>query len=140
MQCKSFGHGFALVRLSSIAEATTVKNSLTGQKPIGCIKPLKITFAVSEKKDDWYCPRCGDLQFQKNKQCRMCGCPRPKAGDVPQGTLPGAGDTVDGAAPSPFQSGAVPANDGSLPVFGKVAKGKGNGFKGEKPYGNKGKG
>lgn len=160
LQCKSFGHGYALVRFSSIAEAVTVKNSLTGQKPIGCIKPLTITFAISAKKDDWHCPRCGDLQFQKNSQCRMCGCPRPKAGDPPPGAPPGSGGADEGGdwkcpscgdlqfkrnltcrlcgTPSPGQSsGAVPASVGTLPVFGKVAKGKG---KVASPYGDKGKG
>lgn len=29
---------------------------------------------------DWNCPRCKDLQFARNSQCRMCGCPKPDAG------------------------------------------------------------
>jgi len=28
---------------------------------------------------DWYCPRCKDLQFARNSQCRMCGCAKPDA-------------------------------------------------------------
>merc|ERR1711957_567527 len=26
---------------------------------------------------DWSCRSCGDLQFSRNKECRMCGAPRP---------------------------------------------------------------
>lgn len=29
---------------------------------------------------DWYCPKCKDLQFARNKQCRMCGCQKPETG------------------------------------------------------------
>lgn len=29
---------------------------------------------------DWTCPQCKDLQFARNKQCRMCRCPRPESG------------------------------------------------------------
>jgi len=29
---------------------------------------------------DWHCPKCKDLQFARNKQCRMCGCPKPESG------------------------------------------------------------
>jgi len=29
---------------------------------------------------DWYCPRCKDLQFARNMQCRMCGAGKPEAG------------------------------------------------------------
>mmetsp|Transcript_25610 Transcript_25610/g.76381 ORF Transcript_25610/g.76381 Transcript_25610/m.76381 type:complete len:251 (+) Transcript_25610:99-851(+) len=29
---------------------------------------------------DWNCPKCKDLQFARNKQCRMCGCPKPEGG------------------------------------------------------------
>jgi predicted RNA-binding Zn-ribbon protein involved in translation (DUF1610 family) len=82
IQCKSFGHGYALVRLSCLEESSKVKAILNGQKITGCAKPLVITYATSEKKDDWYCPRCGDLQFQKNSQCRMCGSQRPKQGEA----------------------------------------------------------
>lgn len=93
VQCKSFGHGYALVRFSSGQEATNVKTHLSGQQPIGCSKPLIITYAKSEKKDDWNCPRCGDLQYQKNLTCRMCGCPRPQAADAPLGPPPAPGAT-----------------------------------------------
>merc|ERR1712118_16130 len=27
---------------------------------------------------DWYCPKCGDLQFMKNESCRRCGTDRPE--------------------------------------------------------------
>jgi hypothetical protein len=50
-EAKSFGHGFALVRFSNVQEATMVKTSLNGQQPVGCAKPLTITFAAQEKKD-----------------------------------------------------------------------------------------
>jgi len=99
IQCKSFGNGFALVRFATLEEAVTVKLSLHGQKPIGCTKPMSITFAVTTGKNDWNCPQCGDLQFSKNAQCRLCGCPRPGPGEMP---APGA----------------------AVPAFGK-AKGKG---------------
>lgn len=79
-QCKSFGYGYALVRFSSLQEAQLVKNSLSGQQPAGCVKPLVITYAQSTKKNDWRCPACGDLQFQKNAACRMCNTPRPTDG------------------------------------------------------------
>merc|ERR1712091_797517 len=68
--------------------------SMHDQCPPGCAKPLQITFALSEKKNDWSCPRCGDLQFQKNTQCRLCGCPRPQGllGDAAAaGAAAGAG-------------------------------------------------
>jgi len=26
---------------------------------------------------DWNCPSCGDLQFERNSTCRMCGTPKP---------------------------------------------------------------
>lgn len=29
---------------------------------------------------DWTCPKCGDLQFARNNQCRKCSEPRPKGG------------------------------------------------------------
>lgn len=156
-QCKSFGHGYALVRFATVAEAVTVKNSLSGQKPIGCIKPLTITYAISEKKDDWYCPRCGDLQFQKNTQCRMCGCPRPKEGDESGQPNQPSAENGDWKCPScgdlQFKrnancrlcgtacpgAGAGSVSVGELPVFGK-AKGKcKGGGKGDSPYGGKGK-
>lgn len=75
IQAKSFGNGYALVRFGSMAEAKLCKESLHGQKPIGCVQPLTITYAL-EKKNDWYCPKCGDLQFQKNSVCRLCGAPK----------------------------------------------------------------
>jgi len=33
-----------------------------------------------EMPGDWYCPKCRDLQFARNRQCRMCGCPKPEGG------------------------------------------------------------
>merc|ERR1712113_747210 len=30
-----------------------------------------------EKPGDWTCTSCGDLQFAKNANCRMCGAPKP---------------------------------------------------------------
>jgi len=27
---------------------------------------------------DWWCPRCGDLQFARNEACRRCQAPRPQ--------------------------------------------------------------
>lgn len=89
IQCKSFGNGYALVRFSTLEGATTVKNSLHGQKPIGCEKPLTITYALG-KKSDWYCPKCGDLQFQKNQQCRLCGAPKD------ENAIPAEGSTEKG--------------------------------------------
>jgi len=131
VQCKSFGNGYALVRFSSADEATNVKTSLTGQKPVGCAQPLRLTYAQSSEKKDWVCPRCGDLQFQKNTQCRLCGCPRP------QGAGPG-----EVAVATPGAEGTVlaPQNLAMLPSFGKAAKGKGK-VGGSSPYGGgKGKG
>lgn len=32
---------------------------------------------ASAKPGDWVCPRCLDLQFAKNKECRKCGAPCP---------------------------------------------------------------
>ena len=29
---------------------------------------------------DWFCPACGDHQFAKNKECRMCNAPRTEEG------------------------------------------------------------
>lgn len=160
-QCKSFGNGYALVRFATVQEAMTVKLSLSGQKPIGCTKPLVITFAVSEKKNDWTCPRCGDLQFQKNTQCRMCGCPRPQGADemgalalAPVAVLPGMPKYAEGGdwtcascgdlqfkrntscrlcgTPAPGAGGAA-ADTASLPMFGK-AKGKGKAVGAVNPY------
>mmetsp|Transcript_85503 Transcript_85503/g.238647 ORF Transcript_85503/g.238647 Transcript_85503/m.238647 type:complete len:322 (+) Transcript_85503:109-1074(+) len=39
---------------------------------------------------DWNCPKCRDLQFARNKQCRMCGTPKPEAGgfDLSAGPIP----------------------------------------------------
>jgi len=157
MQCRSFGNGFALVRFATMQEAVMVKTSLNGQKPIGCTEPLKISFAIAEKKNDWHCPRCGDLQFQKNKQCRMCGCPRPQGGEDavspvdPSTGLPAFAEGGDWSCPqcgdlqfkrnltcrlcgtpSPAAGGALPEGGTILPVFGK-ATGKAKG--GPSPYG-----
>jgi len=148
-QCKSFGYGFALVRFASLQEAMTVRQSLNGQKPIGCVNPLKITFASPrDKKDDWTCPRCGDLQFQKNTQCRMCGCPRPQAGDlqaaivanveggdwtcVSCGDLQFKKNTSCRLCGSPAPGPGGEQSAAALPVFGK-AMGKGKATGG--PYG-----
>lgn len=167
VQCKSFGNGYALVRFSSTDEATNVKTSLTGQKPVGCAQPLRLTYAQSSEKKDWVCPRCGDLQFQKNTQCRLCGCPRPQgagpgeAGVATPGAADGATEGGDWVckqcgdlqfkknimcrlcgAPSPGAEGTVlaPQNLAMLPSFGKAAKGKGK-VGGSSPYGGgKGKG
>merc|ERR1712224_890389 len=27
---------------------------------------------------DWYCSKCGDLQFMRNEKCRRCGTDRPE--------------------------------------------------------------
>jgi len=32
---------------------------------------------VSRRTDDWFCPRCNDLQFAKNTFCRRCTALRP---------------------------------------------------------------
>lgn len=32
----------------------------------------------SPKPGDWYCLSCGDLQFARNQECRVCSAPRPK--------------------------------------------------------------
>lgn len=146
IQCKAFGNGYALVRFSTQDEATTVKMSLSGQKPIGCTKPLVITYAQSDKKNDWNCPRCGDMQFQKNTQCRLCGCPRPQgAGPGEGGVAPGGAEAPGGdwvcancgdlqfkkniccrlcGTPSPAGGSVDPSTLAMLPSFGK-AKGKG---------------
>lgn len=44
---------------------------------------------------DWHCPRCKDLQFARNAQCRMCGCPKPEQGryDI-TGEYSGGGPTA----------------------------------------------
>jgi hypothetical protein len=46
-------------------------------------QPTLFPSAVETKKakskpglSDWYCPRCCDLQFRKNKLCRICGLSR----------------------------------------------------------------
>eukprot|EP00930_Biecheleria_cincta_P044536 TRINITY_DN30643_c0_g1_i1.p1 TRINITY_DN30643_c0_g1~~TRINITY_DN30643_c0_g1_i1.p1 ORF type:complete len:523 (+),score=87.49 TRINITY_DN30643_c0_g1_i1:72-1640(+) len=41
------------------------------------------------REGDWYCPKCGDLQFAKNRQCRKCGekNPDPAAQPVPGSML-----------------------------------------------------
>jgi len=167
-QVKSFGHGYALVRFSSLEEATTVKMSLNGQKPIGCSKPLCLTFAQSEKKIDWKCPRCGDMQFQKNTQCRLCGCPRPQSGGAEKGMeISASGDAAGGPKyaeggdwtcskcgdlqfkknvvcrlcgnPAPGADSSLPPPLAQLPVFGKALNaGKGSVGKGDSPYGVKG--
>jgi len=77
VQAKSLGHGNALVRFSSCEEAVMVKELMHNQQPTGCPKAVSITFATTEKHDDWMCPRCSDLQFAKNMVCRLCSCPRP---------------------------------------------------------------
>merc|ERR1719434_531590 len=33
--------------------------------------------AQQQLPGDWHCPQCNDLQFARNKQCRMCGAERP---------------------------------------------------------------
>mmetsp|Transcript_9403 Transcript_9403/g.15180 ORF Transcript_9403/g.15180 Transcript_9403/m.15180 type:complete len:384 (+) Transcript_9403:53-1204(+) len=32
------------------------------------------------KPGDWHCPNCGDLQFARNIECRMCRTPKPEEG------------------------------------------------------------
>jgi len=118
VQCKSFGHGFALVRFASLQEATMVKTSLHGQKPIGCEEPLTISYSLS-KKADWYCPKCGDLQFQRNTTCRQCGQVRDET------AIP-----ADGNMPPPGQKGAgkgFPGKGKAGPYMGEGGKGKGKG-------------
>lgn len=78
---KTLGYGNAMVRFASAEEAMVVKQNMNGQQPMGCPKPLGITFATEKKHDDWQCPRCGDKQFAKNAVCRMCMCPKP-TGDM----------------------------------------------------------
>lgn len=77
VQAKSLGHGNALVRFATVQEAMLCKDNMNGQQPMGCPKPLSISFATTERHDDWMCPRCQDLQFAKNSVCRLCGFPRP---------------------------------------------------------------
>jgi len=123
VQCKSFGNGYALVRFASVAEATTVKNSLNGQKPVGCEKPLTLTFAMS-KKSDWYCSKCGDLQFQKNTTCRLCGHPRDEGAIPAIGDMPGFGKAkgkggAGGAASAPY---GVPGAKSGMGKGGPMCK------------------
>lgn len=142
MQCKSFGNGFALVRFASLEEALTVRLSLNGQKPIGCEKPMEISFAASQGAGDWNCPRCGDLQFSKNTHCRLCQCPRGDAPSVP--SVPGTGA---GRVPCKFFAQGICAKGdqcpfthdgigGTVPGYGKAC-GKGGAMS---PYGDKGDG
>jgi len=110
IQCKSFGNGYALVRFSSMEEAMTVKMSLNGQMPIGCTKPMVISFAVSDGgKNDWACPRCGDMQFAKNRECRLCACPRPaSAEDGTSGVPPGGKGSAKSSYGPAASGGGVP--------------------------------
>mmetsp|Transcript_1036 Transcript_1036/g.2332 ORF Transcript_1036/g.2332 Transcript_1036/m.2332 type:complete len:252 (-) Transcript_1036:166-921(-) len=41
---------------------------------------------------DWICPSCGDLQFARNAQCRMCGGRRPVEEDHDPGPKGGRSD------------------------------------------------
>jgi len=52
---------------------------------------------------DWLCPRCGDLQFARNVQCRVCGCLRPV--HVP----PGGGSRRNGAPMGRIQGSSARA-------------------------------
>jgi hypothetical protein len=144
VSAKALGYGNAMVRFASPDEAAVVKDSMNGQQPIGCPKPLTITFAVdrySEKGEkgawggckgdkgdkggkgkgkmakggDWNCPACGDLQFERNTMCRLCGCPKDGWGSL----TGGGGDFGKGD-------------------FGKGGKGFGGDAMG--PYGAKGMG
>jgi len=72
---KSLGGGVALVRFLSTEEAGKIKDLLHGNMPLGCEDPLSIAFATT--KENWTCPNCGDIQFNKNVVCRLCGCPHP---------------------------------------------------------------
>eukprot|EP00930_Biecheleria_cincta_P088149 TRINITY_DN7738_c0_g1_i2.p1 TRINITY_DN7738_c0_g1~~TRINITY_DN7738_c0_g1_i2.p1 ORF type:complete len:289 (+),score=42.56 TRINITY_DN7738_c0_g1_i2:74-940(+) len=72
---KSLGGGVALVRFINTEEAGKIKDLLHGNMPLGCPDPLTITFATT--KENWTCPNCGDIQFNKNVVCRLCGCPHP---------------------------------------------------------------
>jgi len=119
LQCRSFGNGFALVRFASKEEATMVKTSLHGQKPIGCTEPLTITYSLS-KKQDWYCPKCGDLQFQKNTSCRACGQPKDETAIPADGDMPAPGSKGKG-------SGKPPPQFARSSPYGEAGKGKGGG-------------
>lgn len=73
---------------------------------------------------DWLCPRCGDLQFARNLQCRICGTARPPfggQGGVPcyeDGSFDGRGGF--GAPPYGGSNGGYPQPQypGSLPYTG----------------------
>ena len=70
---------------------------------------------------DWRCEACGDHQFARNAQCRLCGAARPprppggrkgwgKAAKCVPGADPGRGQLYDDA------------NRGLIIVFGVVAR------------------
>jgi len=44
----------------------------------GCSRPYKMD---SLKHGDWLCASCGDHQFARNTECRMCGAAKPACGD-----------------------------------------------------------
>lgn len=46
---------------------------------------------------DWYCPKCKDLQFARNSQCRMCGCPKPESGGFDLSGGPGVASGCGGS-------------------------------------------
>jgi len=58
------------------------------------------------KEGDWFCPACGDLQFQKNAMCRKCGAPNPTGGGMMGGGMMGAPMMAfGGGSSSPMMQG-----------------------------------
>jgi len=131
VQAKSLGNGAALVRFSSVEEATMVKDAMNGQQPMGCNQPITIDYSIGGGKGkgividpslkgggksfvpqtskglftpgDWECTACGDMQFARNAECRKCGC--PKEGWGAAGGFGKAGKGV-GVLNSPYGKGA----------------------------------
>jgi len=61
------------------------KGSLEGARDptaafIGRLVKIDQMFKSQHAQNDWICPSCGDQQFGRNLQCRMCSTPRPAGG------------------------------------------------------------
>jgi len=103
---KSLGGGIALVRFQSTEEATKIKDLLHGNMPLGCPDPLTISFATT--KENWTCPNCGELNFNKNVVCRKCGFPHPGSGAETMQKAPATFGNVaapGGLAGGPYNGG-----------------------------------
>jgi len=76
--------------------------------------------SMNMPQGDWNCPSCGDMQFERNSTCRMCGTPKPVSG---QGAAGGGmanafGGAMTGGSGKGFIAGLQTPGDWLCPSCG----------------------